>query len=514
MAFLKSGASAVEAVELAIKVLEDKEITNAGFGSNLAIDGKVECDATVVDHFGRAGAVGAIARMSSFGCLDVVEMNPVSSELTRVEIRNPIHVARLILEHSLKPLALRRVPPNLLVGQGATEFAYQQGIPVLPHDDLVSPAARERWLRWKQDLKKAVQNPSTKEIDRLGDAEDKSDAQPGNLKAYNRQMAGVWNESQPYSPRLNARSPAMTVSGSSDGGETMDDDSQSCFLANSPNRIPMDTPGTKTRRIRVPKVHHRKNGSPDPVRQMSPISSVTSSIVIPDCEDDTGQNATGFDESDDDSCSFVDESSLFVSTTEPVQSPSHQSSGQERLAQEDQIIDTVGAIAVDARGNIAAGSSSGGIGMKHRGRMGPAALVGVGTAVLPIEPEDKGRTTVATVTSGTGEHMATTMAAHTCASRIYSSCRKNRKGGFEKTDDIDAMESFVKNDFMGHPSVKTSHSAGAIGVMSVKKTTEGIWLHFAHNTDSFAIASMSSLDDEPNSVMSRQTGTTSSVPFL
>ena len=74
MTFLKSGGSAVEAVELAIKVLEDKEITNAGFGSNLAIDGKVECDATVVDHFGRAGAVGAIARTSCSDCLDVVEI--------------------------------------------------------------------------------------------------------------------------------------------------------------------------------------------------------------------------------------------------------------------------------------------------------------------------------------------------------------------------------------------------------------------------------------------------------
>ena len=37
----------------------------------------------------------------------------------------------------------------------------------------------------------------------------------------------------------------------------------------------------------------------------------------------------------------------------------------------------------------------------------------------------------------------------------------------------------------GHPSVKHSHSAGAIGILGVKKTVDGVCLYFAHNTDSF-----------------------------
>lgn len=66
MTFLNNGGSAVEAVEMAIRSLEDKEITNAGFGSNLTMHGEVECDATIVDHFGRSGAVGAMGSRQAY----------------------------------------------------------------------------------------------------------------------------------------------------------------------------------------------------------------------------------------------------------------------------------------------------------------------------------------------------------------------------------------------------------------------------------------------------------------
>jgi taspase (threonine aspartase 1) len=62
---------------------------------------------------------------------------------------------------------------------------------------------------------------------------------------------------------------------------------------------------------------------------------------------------------------------------------------------EDLVTDTVGAICVDRWGNVAAGSSSGGIGMKHRGRIGPAALIGIGTWIAR-----EGGTVVAATCSG------------------------------------------------------------------------------------------------------------------
>jgi taspase (threonine aspartase 1) len=69
MNVLKTGGSAVDAVEIAIKCLEDREITNAGYGSNLAMDGVVECDAIIVDHNGRSGGAGAVARESQMICI-------------------------------------------------------------------------------------------------------------------------------------------------------------------------------------------------------------------------------------------------------------------------------------------------------------------------------------------------------------------------------------------------------------------------------------------------------------
>ena len=175
----------------------------------------------------------------------------------------------------------------------------------------------------------------------------------------------------------------------------------------------------------------------------------------------------------------------------------HKLPGQESLPKSSMnshpnlITDTVGAIAIDCLGNIAAGSSSGGAALKQQGRVGPAALVGIGTAVIPINPKDPQKACSATVASGTGDHMSTTLAASTCARRVHSS-----------TDYSKAIGDFIAEDFMAHPSIKYSPVGGSIGALGVKKTVDGIWFYSAHNTPSFAFAYMSTGDEKPKSVMS------------
>ncbi len=183
----------------------------------------------------------------------------------------------------------------------------------------------------------------------------------------------------------------------------------------------------------------------------------------------------------------------------------HPEIAQDDSGREDLIMDTVGAIAIDGFGDIAAASSSGGIGMKHKGRCGPAALVGIGTAVVPIDPADVDQVCVATVTSGTGEHMATSCAAATAADRVYFSVRKTT-GSLESCSDDEALKSVIENDFAKHPGIRNSPCAAALGVLAVKKTKHGIYFHFGHNTDSFAIASMHSEERKPVCVMSRSQG--------
>ena len=403
---------------------------------------------------------------------------------TAAEIKNPISLARVILDESTKPLSLARVPPNLLVGAGATEYAYDKGVTVLPNDFLVSKSSKDRWMRWKQDLQAADEKQIRDlEANQLlyadYDAIDHTGSTPAAFSPPvspppTEQTAPNLTQLPTPTPPLVAPTVDLPSAIPSAGGDYLIAEEDIRPASVGPNRTPSNNGG-----------FHMRHTSTDVAT------------------DDSAQSTTKRQRLDGYLDVTVDDPDLNLVSGDSNRAGRQ---GPSQLVSEDRITDTVGAIAVDCFGNIAAGSSSGGIGMKHRGRTGPAALVGIGTAVVPINPLDKDRTSVATVTSGTGEHMATTMAAATCADRIYSGVRKIPGGGLVKCSEDDAMLGMIKEEFMNHPGVRSSHCAGAIGVMAVKKTKDGVFLYFGHNTDSFAVASMHSEEKKPVCTMSRNTG--------
>ena len=122
---LSCGGSALDAVEAAIVVLEDEPVFDAGFGSHLNLDGRVECDAIVMNGGTlRCGAAAALQR-----------------------IRNPIRLARTVLE---------RCPHSMLVGDGAERFAQNSGLPLCNPADLVSEAEHAAWHRCREDQHAAI----------------------------------------------------------------------------------------------------------------------------------------------------------------------------------------------------------------------------------------------------------------------------------------------------------------------------------------------------------------------
>ena len=108
---LQAGKTSIDAVEIAINILEDSPLFNAGKGAVFTHDGRNELDASIMD--GKTLGVGAVAGLH--------------------HVKNPIKLARAVMEKS---------PHVMMISEGAEEFAKQQGITLVDEKYFWT---KERW---------------------------------------------------------------------------------------------------------------------------------------------------------------------------------------------------------------------------------------------------------------------------------------------------------------------------------------------------------------------------------
>ncbi|XP_044760541.1 isoaspartyl peptidase/L-asparaginase-like isoform X2 [Coccinella septempunctata] len=116
---LERGGSAVDAVEEAVRTMEDDECMNSGHGSVLNSEGKVEMDSSIMNG----------ATMDA-GCVAVVR-----------DIAHPVSLARMVME---------KTPYVMLAGEGAMGFAKEMDVEMLPPGALVTDDAQKALEIYKQ----------------------------------------------------------------------------------------------------------------------------------------------------------------------------------------------------------------------------------------------------------------------------------------------------------------------------------------------------------------------------
>jgi beta-aspartyl-peptidase (threonine type) len=133
------GGSALDAVEEAVVIMEDDDTFDAGRGSFLNRDGKVQLDALIMD--------GATLRAGGVGCVE--------------RLRNPVRAARKILSES---------PHVYFVAEGAERFAEEHGIALCGNEELVIPREVERLRAYQARANTPTLRQAQGELSRAKDA--------------------------------------------------------------------------------------------------------------------------------------------------------------------------------------------------------------------------------------------------------------------------------------------------------------------------------------------------------
>jgi L-asparaginase / beta-aspartyl-peptidase len=131
-AVLSAGGSSVDAVEAAVRVMEDDPGFNAGKGAALTIDGRAELDAAIID--GSTMKAGAVTGVTT--------------------VKNPISLARMVKEKTRFILFAR---------DGAERFADEQRVERVDNSWFVTPRRQKMLDEHKAQLqtRSSIDQPST-----------------------------------------------------------------------------------------------------------------------------------------------------------------------------------------------------------------------------------------------------------------------------------------------------------------------------------------------------------------
>lgn len=111
---LKNNGRALDAVEAGVKIPEgDPSQRSVGYGGRPDRDGKVTLDSCIMDEFANIGSVAGLEN-----------------------IKHPVSVARAVME---------KTPHVMLVGDGALQFALEQGF---PKENLLTEESEKEWKEW------------------------------------------------------------------------------------------------------------------------------------------------------------------------------------------------------------------------------------------------------------------------------------------------------------------------------------------------------------------------------
>jgi beta-aspartyl-peptidase (threonine type) len=117
---LQRGRSSLDAVEAAVKVLEDCPLFNAGKGAVLTIDGHIELDAAIMD--GASCDAGAVASVRT--------------------IKNPVSAARAVMQQA---------DHVLFACEGAERFARHAGLKMVAPEYFMTQERQKQWQKLRDD---------------------------------------------------------------------------------------------------------------------------------------------------------------------------------------------------------------------------------------------------------------------------------------------------------------------------------------------------------------------------